>query len=89
MTPGELRRGLLVTLSEVAEKSGLSQSLVTFIEEQPLRDLDVLTLALYIAVALGTTRFSVLKAATGLPVSNAIGCLIATRLDARRTGGAK
>ena len=64
----KLQRALFVTQSDVASKTGLAQSLVTWLEEQPVCDLDVTTLAVYLrglggrleavipAPALGGTR---------------------------------
>lgn len=48
MKLGDFRRGLLVTQSDVAVKTGLAQSLVAWLEEQPVCDLDVTTLAVYL-----------------------------------------
>lgn len=48
MTAGELRRGLLITLSEVAERTGLAHAVVEHIEQTPVHSLDAGTLALYV-----------------------------------------
>jgi hypothetical protein len=64
MTAGELRRGLLITQTQVAERTGLAHAVVQRIEDTPILSLDVNTLDLYVT-ALGGRLEAVIPAPGG------------------------